>query len=91
MREISLKDRSSTVWTLEKRSGLMPGRPGVSGLLSPARACAPKKEVAETMATRERPSGMIDRREIDAKIAALEAARLAEGRPSASFATPLKS
>ncbi len=47
--------------------------------------------VAETMATREKPSGMIDRREIDARIAALEAARLAEGRPSASFATPLKS
>jgi uncharacterized Ntn-hydrolase superfamily protein len=46
--------------------------------------------VAETMATRENPSGMIDRREIDEKIAALEAARIAEGRPSASFATPLK-
>lgn len=47
--------------------------------------------VAETMPTRENPHGMIDRRVIDEKIAALEAARLAEGRPSASFATPLKS
>jgi uncharacterized Ntn-hydrolase superfamily protein len=47
--------------------------------------------VAETMATRQNPNGMIDRREIDEKIAALEAARIAEGRPSASFATPLKS
>lgn len=47
--------------------------------------------VAETMATRQNPSGMIDRREIDEKIAALEAVRIAEGRPSASFATPLKS
>lgn len=46
--------------------------------------------VAETMATRQNPSGMIDRREIDAKIAAVEATRTAEGRPSASFATPLK-
>ncbi|MGO4354820.1 DUF1028 domain-containing protein [Rhizobium sp. RAF36] len=46
--------------------------------------------VAETMATRQNPSGMIDRREIDARIAAVEAARIAEGRPSASFATPLK-
>lgn len=46
--------------------------------------------VAETMATKANPNGMIDRREIDEKIAALEAARLAEGRPSASFATPLK-
>jgi hypothetical protein len=33
---------------------------------------------------------MIDRRVIDERIAALEAAREAEGRPSASFATPLK-
>lgn len=47
--------------------------------------------IAETMATRQNPSGMIDRREIDARIASLEAARIAEGRPSASFATPLKS
>ncbi|APO78644.1 hypothetical protein AM571_PC00908 (plasmid) [Rhizobium etli 8C-3] len=46
--------------------------------------------VAETMATRQNPSGLIDRRVIDEKIAALEAARIAEGRPSASFATPLK-
>lgn len=46
--------------------------------------------VAETMPTRSNPSGMIDRREIDEKIAALEAARQAEGRPSASYATPLK-
>jgi uncharacterized Ntn-hydrolase superfamily protein len=46
--------------------------------------------VAETMPTRQNPDGMIDRREIDAKIAALEAARIAEGRPSPSFATPLK-
>ena len=43
--------------------------------------------VAETMATRQNPGGMTDRREIDEKIAALEAARIAEGRPSASFAT----
>jgi uncharacterized Ntn-hydrolase superfamily protein len=46
--------------------------------------------VAETMATKANPDGMIDRREIDKKIAALEAARIAEGRPSASFATPPK-
>jgi len=46
--------------------------------------------VAETMPTRENPHGMIDRRVIDGKIAALEAAREAEGRPSASFATPWK-
>jgi len=46
--------------------------------------------VAETMATRQNPSGLIDRREIDAKIAALEAERMAAGRPSASFATPPK-
>ncbi len=43
--------------------------------------------VAETMPTRQNPSGMTDRREIDERIAALEAARIAEGRPSASFAT----
>jgi uncharacterized Ntn-hydrolase superfamily protein len=53
-------------------------------------ACERYLYVAETMATRQNPSGMIDRREIDAKIAAVEAARIAEGRPSASFATPLK-
>ncbi|HEY0121898.1 MAG TPA: DUF1028 domain-containing protein [Rhizobium sp.] len=46
--------------------------------------------VAETMATRQNPDGMIDRREIDDKIAALEAIRHAEGRPSASFATSPK-
>ncbi|MFB9952115.1 DUF1028 domain-containing protein [Rhizobium puerariae] len=46
--------------------------------------------VAETMPTRENPHGMIDRRIIDQKIAELEAAREAEGRPSASFATPWK-
>ncbi|MGK9054271.1 DUF1028 domain-containing protein [Neorhizobium petrolearium] len=46
--------------------------------------------VAETMPTRENPHGMIDRRVIDGKIAALEAARETEGRPSASFATPWK-
>lgn len=46
--------------------------------------------VAETMATKGNPDGMIDRREIDERIAALEAVRIAEGRPSASFATPLK-
>jgi len=46
--------------------------------------------VAETMPTRENPHGMIDRRVIDQTIAALEAAREAEGRPSASFATPWK-
>ncbi|MBB3313981.1 putative Ntn-hydrolase superfamily protein [Rhizobium sp. BK196] len=46
--------------------------------------------VAETMATKANPNGMIDRREIDERIAALEAARIAEGRPSASLAMPLK-
>jgi uncharacterized Ntn-hydrolase superfamily protein len=46
--------------------------------------------VAETMPTRENPHGMIDRSVIDQKIAALEANREAEGRPSASFATPWK-
>lgn len=46
--------------------------------------------VAETMPTRENPHGMIDRSVIDQKIAALEAARDAEGRASASFATPWK-
>ncbi|MBP1851599.1 DUF1028 domain-containing protein [Rhizobium halophytocola] len=45
--------------------------------------------VAETMPTRANPHGMIDRRVIDEKIAALEAARIAEGRSSASHATPL--
>lgn len=46
--------------------------------------------VAETMATRRNPSGLIDRREIDTKIATLEAERIVAGRPSASFATPPK-
>jgi uncharacterized Ntn-hydrolase superfamily protein len=46
--------------------------------------------VAETMPTRDNPSGMIDRREIDQRIARLEAERIAKGKPSASFATPLK-
>jgi uncharacterized Ntn-hydrolase superfamily protein len=46
--------------------------------------------VAETMATRQKPSGLTDRREIDERIAALEAERIAAGRPSASFATPPK-
>jgi uncharacterized Ntn-hydrolase superfamily protein len=46
--------------------------------------------VVETMATRQNPSGMIDRREIDEKIAALEAERIATGRKSASLATPMK-
>jgi uncharacterized Ntn-hydrolase superfamily protein len=46
--------------------------------------------VAETMATRRNPSGLTDRREIDERIAALEAERLAAGRPSASLATPPK-
>jgi uncharacterized Ntn-hydrolase superfamily protein len=46
--------------------------------------------VAETMPTRENPHGMIDRSIIDRKIAELEAAREAEGRASASFATPWK-
>lgn len=44
--------------------------------------------VAETMPTRANPHGMIDRSEIDRKIAALEAERTASGRASASFATP---
>lgn len=46
--------------------------------------------VAETMPTRDNPHGMIDRSVIDQKIAALEAARDAEGRAPASFATPWK-
>jgi uncharacterized Ntn-hydrolase superfamily protein len=46
--------------------------------------------VADTMATRDNPSGMLDRSEIDATIIAVEKARIAEGRSSASFATPLK-
>lgn len=43
--------------------------------------------VAETMPTSQNPSGMTDRREIDEKIVALETARIAEGRPSASHAS----
>jgi uncharacterized Ntn-hydrolase superfamily protein len=41
--------------------------------------------VAETMATRENPHGLTDRSHIDARIAALEAERIAAGRPTASF------
>ncbi|MBP2549119.1 putative Ntn-hydrolase superfamily protein [Neorhizobium galegae] len=44
--------------------------------------------VAETMPTRDNPHGLIDRSEIDRKIAKLEAERIASGRDSASFATP---
>lgn len=40
--------------------------------------------VAETMATRENPHGMTDRRVIDERIAAQEAERVAAGRPSLS-------
>lgn len=40
--------------------------------------------VAETMATRENPHGLTDRRHIDERIAALEAERIAAGRPTAS-------
>ena len=40
--------------------------------------------VAETMATRENPHGLTDRRHIDARIATLEAERIAAGRPTAS-------
>lgn len=43
--------------------------------------------VVETMATRDRPSGMIDRREIDEKIAALDAQREQQGDASASYST----
>ena len=43
--------------------------------------------VAEIMPTAERFSGAPDRRDVDAKILAAEAARKAEGRASASFAT----
>ncbi|EKF60324.1 hypothetical protein QWE_06946 [Agrobacterium albertimagni AOL15] len=46
--------------------------------------------VAETMPTRTNPHGLTDRRLIDEKIAALEAARIAAGRTSPSHATPLK-
>lgn len=40
--------------------------------------------VAETMATRENPHGLTDRGHIDARITALEAERIAAGRPTAS-------
>lgn len=43
--------------------------------------------VAETMPTRDDPHGMIDRSEIDRKIAEVEAERIAAGRASASYAT----
>jgi uncharacterized Ntn-hydrolase superfamily protein len=46
--------------------------------------------VAAAMPTRENPSGMIDRSEIDAEIARMEHERLAAGRSSASFATSPK-
>lgn len=42
--------------------------------------------VTETMPTRDNPHGMLDRRPIDARIAALEAERAAAGIPSASRA-----
>ena len=44
---------------------------------------------AQTMPTAADFSGMRERAEIDAKINATEAERIAAGRPSASFATPL--
>jgi uncharacterized Ntn-hydrolase superfamily protein len=46
--------------------------------------------MAETLPTADNFSGMRDRTEIDRKINAAEEARIAAGRPSASFATPLK-
>jgi uncharacterized Ntn-hydrolase superfamily protein len=46
--------------------------------------------VTETMPTRQNPSGMIDRREIDAEIARMEAEQTAAGQSSASFATSPK-
>lgn len=45
--------------------------------------------VAETLPTSDNVSGMLDRTVIDLKIAQLEAERIKDGRPSASFATPL--
>jgi uncharacterized Ntn-hydrolase superfamily protein len=45
--------------------------------------------VAETLPTTENVSGLLDRTEIDRRIEELETRRVAEGRPSASFATPL--
>lgn len=43
--------------------------------------------VAETFPTKDKPSGLIDRTGIDREIQALEQARIAAGRKSASFAT----
>jgi len=43
---------------------------------------------AETLPTAAKVSGLLDRSGIDREIAAREAERAAEGRPSASFATP---
>lgn len=43
--------------------------------------------VAETMATRENPHGMTDRRVIDERIGALEAERIAKGIPTRSHMT----
>lgn len=45
--------------------------------------------VAESLPTSDNVSGMLDRSSVDLKIAELEAERIQEGRPSASFATPL--
>ncbi|MFC7705935.1 DUF1028 domain-containing protein [Plastorhodobacter daqingensis] len=44
--------------------------------------------VAEVLPTRQNPHGATDRSHIDRRIAELDAARKAEGRSSASFATP---
>lgn len=43
---------------------------------------------AELLPTSDNPSGLLDRSEVDRRIAALEAERLAQERPSASHATP---
>jgi uncharacterized Ntn-hydrolase superfamily protein len=43
---------------------------------------------AELLPTSDNPSGALDRSDVDRRIAALEAERLAQGRPSASQATP---
>ena len=45
--------------------------------------------MSETLPTRANPQGTLDRRGIDARIAAEDARRKAEGRASRSFATPL--
>lgn len=47
--------------------------------------------VAETMPTSDNFDGMIDRTVIDRRIADLETARVAAGKPSASFSSPPKS